>query len=126
MSDPIDLTLNQPVRIPNLPVDKLVDEQGNATAIESTFRQTLISNLQKFFGNEGCVIPIQNPTDASTILNNTIINEATGIAQYSCLLGTMLYVQHPTDYTQDKVVIAVRNDNTYPITAPIFKTVTLT
>lgn len=113
------------VRIPNLPIDKMVDEQGNATPTELTFRQTLVSNLQTLFGQEGCVIPIQSPSGEATIINNSIINESTGMAQYSCALGTMLYIQHPTDYTQDKVVIAVRNDNTYPATAPIFRTFTL-
>ena len=126
MSTPIDLQLKQTIRIPNLPIEKMVDENGNASPSELTFRQTLISNLQSLFGNEGSVIPIQNPIDANTIINNKIINPVTNIAQFSCLLGTMLYVQHPTDYTQDKVVIAVRNDNTYPITPPIFKVVTLT
>jgi hypothetical protein len=114
------------VRIPNLPIDKMVDENGNATPSELTFRQTLLSNLQTLFGQEGVVIPIQSPANANTIINNKIINPVTNVAQFSCLLGTMLYVQHPTDYTQDKVVIAVRNDNTYPITAPVFKTFTLT
>ncbi len=114
------------VRIPNLPLDKMVDENGRATPSELTFRQTLVSNLQTLFGQEGCVIPTQSPTNITIIQNNTIINPATGVAQYSCQLGTILYSQHPTDYTQDKVVIAVRNDNTYPATAPVFKQVTLT
>jgi hypothetical protein len=114
------------VRIPNLPLGNIVDENGNTTPSEETFRQTLVSNLQNLFGQEGCVIPIQTPTGATTIINNSIINEATGVAQYSCQLGTLLYIQDPTDYTQDKVVIAVRNDNTYPSTPPIFKTLTLT
>ena len=114
------------VRIPNLPLASIVDAEGNATPTEATFRQTLISNLQTLFGQEGCVIPVQTPNSASTIINNKIVNEANGIPQYSCALGTMLYIQHPTDYTQDKVVVAVRNDNTYPATAPIFKQFTLT
>ena len=126
MSSPIDLQATQTVRIPNLPVDQMVDANGYATPSELTFRQTLLSNLQTLFGNEGCVIPTQSPANATTIINNTIINPVTNTAQYSCQLGTMLYIRHPTDYTQDKVVIAVRNSNDYPVTAPIFKTVTLT
>lgn len=114
------------VRIPTLPFDKMVDEQGNATPTESTFRQTLVGNLQTLFGQEGCVIPTQPPAGADTIINNKIINEATGIAEYSCKPGTLLYIQDPTDYTQDKVVVSVRNDNTYPITPLIFKTFTIT
>ena len=114
------------VRIPSLPLDKIVDTEGNATPTEATFRQTLVSNLQTLFGQEGCVIPVQTPDGANTIINNTIINEATNIPQFTCALGTMLYIQDPTDYTQDKVVVAVRNDNNYPNTAPIFKTFTIT
>lgn len=114
------------VRIPNLPLDKMVDENGKATPSELTFRQTLVGNLQILFGQEGCVVPVQSPANITTIQNNSIINPTTGNPQFTCQLGTILYSQHPTDYTQDKVVIAVRNDNTYPATAPIFKTVTLT
>ena len=39
------------VRIPNLPLDKMVDENGRATPSELTFRQTLVSNLQTLFGH---------------------------------------------------------------------------
>ena len=114
------------VRIPNLPIGQMVDEGGQATPSELTFRQTLLSNLQILFGQEGCVLPIQSPSGATTIINNKIINPVTNVAQYSCQPGQMLYIQDPIDYTQDKVVIAVRNDNTYPITPLVFKKVTLT
>lgn len=122
----IDEQSTQPVRIPNLPIDKMVDDKGYATPSELTFRQSLLSNLQTLFGNEGSVIPTQSPDNATTIINNKTVDPATNVSKYSCALGTMLYVKHPTDYTQDKVVIAVRNDNTYPVTAPIFQKVTLT
>jgi hypothetical protein len=121
-----DNSQNQVVRIPNLPLDKMVDDQGRATPSEMTFRQTLISNLQTLFGNEGCVVPVQSPTDVALIQNNFVVNQNTMQKQYTCQLGTILYSQHPTNYTMDKVLIAVRNDNTYPSTPPLFKTVTLT
>ena len=121
-----DTSQNQQIRIPNLPTDKLVDENGFASPSEETFRHTLITNLQAFMGNEGLVAPVQTPANLLTIQNNSTIDTATGLPVFTCQLGTILYVQHPTDYTQDKVVIAVRNDNTYPATAPIFKTFTLT
>ena len=117
---------NQVVRIPNLPLDKIVSDDGTATPTELTFRQTLISNLQTLFGNEGCVVPVQNPTTMTLIQNNAVVNQTTNTLEYTCQLGTILYVQHPTDYTQDKVVIAGRNDHDYPATPPIFKTITLT
>lgn len=111
---------NPVIRIPNLPNGQIVDKDGNATDDELTFRHALVSQLQALFGSEGMVMPTQDPTSAATILNH---QNAQG--SYTCQLGTMLYVQHPTDYTQDIVVISVRNDNTYPDTPPIFKTVTL-
>lgn len=113
------------VRIPNLPLDKMVDEKGLATPTEMTFRQTLVSNLQRLFGAEGCVLPTQSPANVTLIQNNFVVNQNTMTKQYTTQLGTILYSQHPTDYTQDKVVIAVRNDNTYPATPPVFREVTL-
>lgn len=121
-----DYSQSSLVRIPNLPLDKMVDDQGRPSPTELTFRQTLVSNLQKLFGNEGCVVPVQSPGNVTLIQNNAVINQSTGVLNYTCQLGTILYSQHPTDYTMDKVVIAVRNDNTYPLTPPVFKTVTLT
>lgn len=117
---------NQQVRIPNLPIGQMTDKNGNATPSEMTFRQTLLTNLQNILGNEGLVMPTQSPANVTLIQNNSILNPATELPIYTCQLGTILYSQHPTDYTMDKVVIAVRNDNTYPNTPPIFKKVTLT
>lgn len=114
------------VRVPNLPFEKMVNEQGEPTSSEMTFRQTLITGLQKYFGAEGLVMPTQSPTNLTIIQNNQAPNPSTGTNEFTCNLGTIIYVQHPTDYTQDKVMIAVRNSNDYPISAPIFKTVTLT
>jgi hypothetical protein len=113
------------IRIPNLPTGKMVDENGVATDGEATFRRILITSLQNNFGNEGVVVPTQNPTDVLKIQNNSVYNPATGMQEYTCQLGTILYEQNPTDYTMDRVLIAVRNDNTYPATAPVFKQVTL-
>lgn len=118
----------QSLRIPILPVDKIVDEQGMPTKSESSFRQALIDSLQKYMGNEGLVAPNQSSTDLTTIQNNNIPNSASpsGV-QYTCQLGTIIYViPDPNDYTQDKVMIAVRNSNDYPASAPLFKTITLT
>jgi len=114
------------VRIPNLPFEKMVNEKGEPTSSEMTFRQTLITGLQKYFGEEGLVMPTQTPLNLTIIQNNQFPNQSTGNNEFTCNLGTMIYVQHPTDYTLDKVMIAVRNSNDYPNSAPIFKTVTLT
>jgi len=114
------------IRIPNLPNGQLVDDEGNATDDELTFRHALISQLQKNFGNEGCVIPTQYEQTVPFDDVTKIQNNQNGQGQFTCQLGTMLYViRDPADYTQDSVMIAVRNDNSYPLTAPLFKTVTL-
>lgn len=109
------------MNIPNLPISPMVNAEGYPTDVELNFRQNLIQVLQLGAGNEGLVMPTVSPTQLTTIQNN---QNAQG--QFTCQLGTMLYVQHPSDYTQDKVVISVRTDNTYPATAPLFKKVTLT
>ena len=121
-----DISQTQLVRMPNLPLGQMVDTDGNPTSTELTFRQTLLTNLQNILGNEGLVMPIQSPENVDIIINNANIDPSTGLPIYTCQLGTIIYSQDPLDYTQDKVLIAVRNDNTYPATPPIFKQVTLT
>jgi hypothetical protein len=117
------------MNIPNLPVAPMVDKDGNATDVELTFRQNLITALQQGAGQEGNV-PATLETDSSQTASQkltTIQNNQNAQGQYTCALGTTLYVVvDPLDYTQDKVVMAVRNTNDYPNSAPIFKTVTLT
>lgn len=121
-------SVNQDIRVPNLPIGQMVDSEGNPTNTEMTFRQALITSLQTNFSSEGLVAPIQNPTTLPLIQDNAIPDPVTGLLNYTCLPGTILYVQHPTDYTQDKVMIAVRNSNIFPssLSPVLFKTVTLT
>lgn len=110
------------IRIPNLPFGQIVDDKGNPTDDELTFRQALVSSLQQYMGDEGLVPPTQSEVNKDAIQNHT-----NSQGQYTCALGTILYViPDPLDYTQDKVMIAVRNSNDYPDSAPLFKTVTLT
>lgn len=101
---------NENIRIPNLPNGKLVDEQGNASDDELTFRQGLITSLQQNFGPEGCVVPTQTAADIAIIVANQLPN-----GQYTCRPGTLLY-----DSTNDllKAVILVAG-------VPTLKTVTL-
>lgn len=109
------------IRVPNLPIGRLVDENGYPTDDFLTFLQGLTQSLQQNYGAEGLVMPTQSPSNTLIIQNNQNAQGA-----YTCQLGTMLYVQDATDYTLDKVQIAVRNANDYPESAPLFKTVTLT
>lgn len=76
----------QIVRIPNLPMGHIVDDQGLPTDDELTFRQTLITNLQKLFGNDGVVLP--NLTTAEI---DTIVNAQNSLGQYTCSFGTLFY-----------------------------------
>ena len=117
MSDNVNVRLT----VPNLPLGPIVDKDGNATENEQRFRQSLIDLLQTYFSPEGCVAPAQTPANVTIIQN--AINGVTG--QATCLPGTIIYQQHPTDYTQDALVVAFRNSNTAGV-APVFMTVTVT
>lgn len=112
------------IRIPNLPMGPLVDKDGMPTDEEQTFRQALITLLQTFMGDEGLVMPVQDPASVTQIQNNTEQTPAgtygTPIVTATCALGTMLYSQ-ATSYLNDQVVVAVRADNTYPTSTPLFK-----
>ncbi len=105
------------IRIPNLPTGAIVDKEGIATDGEATFRRILITSLQNNFGNEGVVVPTQSAADILKIQNNTIYNPATGMNEFSCQYGTILY-----NSTANSIMIAINNG----ADAPIFKTVTLT
>lgn len=99
-------------RIPNLPQNKMVDENGNPTPEELTFREALVTSLQNNLGSEGVVIPTQTAANITKIQNNQLPNGA-----YSCQFGTMIY-----NSDANSIMIAVNNGSG----APIFKTVTLT
>lgn len=90
------------VRIPNLPMGKIAQEDGMPTDDEQTFRQTLISSLQDNFGNEGCVVPSQPTTNITLIQNNTYIDQATGNTVYTCQGGTLIY-----DVTTNQLKVAI-------------------
>jgi hypothetical protein len=105
------------IRIPNLPMGKVVNEQGFASDDEQTFRQTLITSLQANFGNEGCVIPSLSASDITTIQNNSYVDPANGNTVYTCAYGTLVY------NTTANSIMATIDDGTGK---PIFKTVTLT
>jgi hypothetical protein len=111
----------QQIRVPNLPLGKMVDANGSPTATEITFRQSLIRSLQQNFGNEGLVVPSQKNTTApnnavEVIQNNTVINPATGLPQYTLVPGTLLY-----DSTNNNLLVAILVGDT-----PKFKVVTVT
>ena len=111
-----DSSQKQDIRIPNLPWDRMVDDLGYATPTELTFRQTLISNLQKNFGDEGCVVPSLSSADITVIQNNQVVNPATNVLEYTVKAGTMVY-----NSTNDTLMVCI-----YSAGVPTFKTVTVT
>lgn len=108
---------NPNIRVPNLPVGKMVDENGAPTPEELTFRQRLVSSLQDNFGPEGLVAPTQTAANITVIQNNTTPNPSGGAAVPTCQFGTILY-----NVTANSIMIAVDDGSG----SPIFKTVTLT
>ena len=104
------------IRIPNLPDGKMVDDSGETTGEEKTFRQALLTSLQKNFGNEGCVVPSQTTANILLIQNNTYIDQATGLPVYTCQGGTMIY-----DTTTDELKVAILAAG-----VPTFRVVTVT
>lgn len=102
---------SQVIRVPNLPMGQIVNEQGYPTDDELTFRQTLLTNLQRFIGNEGIVVPTQTNNNILSIQNNVNAN-----GQYTCAFGTLIY-----DATNNKLLAAI-DDGTGK---PIFKEVNL-
>ncbi len=109
------------VRIPNLPLGKIVDEKGMATPEEQMFRQGLLNLLQTLMGEQGLVMPSQTAATIAAIaayqqpsqMGNTLTYT------YPCLFGTMIYA---TD--TGNVMVAVEQPLASGI--PVFKTVTLT
>lgn len=107
----------QVVRIPNLPMGHVVDKEGLPTDDELTFRQTLITNLQRLIGNDGVVLPSLTSTQITDLENQKRYEP--GIlanAQYSTPFGTLVY-----DKTTNQIKASI-DDGTGK---PIFKIVNL-
>ncbi len=116
--------MGQPIRVPNLPVGKMVEESGEATAEEQMFRQALITLLQKNFNVQGVVVPSQTQANLTIIQNNVVTtpNASTSVTNYSTQFGTLLYKPSttvnpaiPNDY------LAVAMDDGTANQAPVFK-----
>jgi hypothetical protein len=97
------------VRIPNLHMGEMVDNTGYPTDDELTFRQVLITNLQRLMGNEGLVIPSLSYADIVKVVTNT---QTVGvITRYTCAFGTMFYSTGlpPTEPNGGKVWVTVED-----------------
>lgn len=100
------------MKIPNLPIDKLIDSTTND--ISSSWRQFfdfLIKQLQSNASNEGVVSPSQSASDILKIQNNQLQN-----LSYTCQYGTSIY-----NSTANSIMFAINNG----ANVPLFKTVTL-
>lgn len=118
------------VRIPNLPMGRIVDQDGRPTDEEMFFRQSLLSLLLELIGAQGVVVPSQTQTDADKIATNTVDTpDGSGgmITSFTCQLGTLLYIPSTATYPaapNDKLVVAM--DDGTAAHAPTFKTITVT
>lgn len=80
------------VRIPNLPLGRMVDENGMPTEEETNFRQALIALLQLNFGNEGLVPPAHDATNIALIAAGQQQNQgASDSPTYTMKPGSILY-----------------------------------
>jgi hypothetical protein len=98
------------IRIPNVSFDKMVDENGFPTTAELMFRETLITQLQDNFGNEGCVVPGQSAANCALIQNHTEIDPVTSTSVPTCGFGRILY-----DSTNKRILISVDNGSGIPV-----------
>jgi|ERR1017187_795939 hypothetical protein len=112
---------NNNVRIPNLPLGKLVDEKGMATPEEQMFRQGLLNLLQTLMGEQGIVIPSQTTANILSIQNyRQPMPGATPDFLYPCQYGTLIYNSDIVDQTKS-IQVSINNGG-----SPLFKTITLT
>ncbi len=109
-------------RIPNLPLGKIVDENGMATPEEQMFRQALLTLLQTFMGDQGLVMPSQTTANILAIQNYQQPSQMGNMITYTypCQFGTLIYNSDIADQTKS-IQVAINNGG-----APLFKTVTLT
>ncbi len=105
-----------PIRIPNLPTGRIVDESGMPTSDEIFFRQALLSLLQNVLSDEGLVMPSQTAADIIIIQDNVVTNPGVVGTEYTCAPGTFIY-NSTNDTVQVSVLVAG---------VPNFKTVTVT
>lgn len=105
------------VRIPNLPMGRIVDDNGKPTDEELTFRQSLLTLLQQIAGTEGLVAPSQSATNIASIQSNQInVEGASNNPLYTCAGGTIIY-----NTTNDTLQVAILSAG-----VPSFKTFTVT
>lgn len=104
------------MNIPNLPVGRIIEDNGNPTDQELTFRQNLISELQKNVGKYFFAPPQLSSAEIAQLELATEPSPAGGVI-YVVPFGAWVY-----NTTTNAIMFAVDNGSG----APIFKTATLT
>ena len=98
----------QVVRIPNLPLGHIVEQDGLPTDDELTFRQTLITNLQRLIGNNGMVLPSLAYADIVTIVN--AFENIGGTQRYTCPPGTLFHSTYdPAEPMSNKILATIQD-----------------
>ena len=119
---------NPNIRIPNLPVGRIVDENGYPTVEEQTFRQTLLTLLQNNLGDMGTVVTSLSQDNINRIVNNTQSMDVPGnspILTYTCPFGTLFYnIDAPSMSNPGGYGLQVTVNNGSNI--PVLKTVIIT
>lgn len=105
------------IRVPNLPIGQIADENGNPTDDELTFRQILVSSLQDNFGSEGVVVPTQTNAASPNDFIKQIQDNQLPNGQYTCGFGRFLY-----DGTNNRILVSIDGGGG----VPAFMEVTLT
>lgn len=103
------MAYNNEIRVPNLNTDKICDEDGTPTDAENYFRNTLITNLQNLFGNNGVVVSSQPNDVAPNDIIRQIQDNINEFGQYTCAPGTIIY-----DSTNKRILISVLNGANQP------------
>ena len=105
------------IRIPNLPLGQIVNDKGMATDDELTFRQSLITSLQNYMGNEGLVAPTQSDAASPNDFIKQIQDYRTPDGVYTCGFGRFLY-----DSTNNRMLVSIDGGGG----VPAFMEITLT
>jgi hypothetical protein len=96
------------IRIPNLPMGHIVEQDGMPTDDELTFRQVLVTNLQRLFGNEGVVLPSLAYADIVSIVN--AYQNIGGTQRYTCAPGTLFHSTYdPLEPMSNKILATIQD-----------------
>jgi len=103
------------MNIPNLPFGAMTDKEGMPNSSELTFRQNLVTELQKNVGKFYFAFPQVTAADITMLEAATVPNPVGGVL-YTTPFGAGVY-----NTTANSIMFSVDNGSGQPL----FKTVTL-